>query len=124
MAHSAEYIRYVEDLFSVLPGSTVKRMFGGAGVFREGLMYGLATSEGGIALKADEQTVPAMQAGGATEWVYERDGNERRMGYWYVPESLLDEPDEFRQWAETAFETARRADAKKSPRQRKWTGAG
>ena len=122
MAHSAEYIRYVEDLFSVLPGSTVKRMFGGAGVFREGLMYGLATSEGGIALKADEQTVPAMEAAGATEWVYERDGRERRMGYWYVPESLLDEPDEFRQWAGAAFDTARRADAKKPAKQRKWTG--
>ena len=119
MAISPEFHAHIEDLFSVVPGTVVRKMFGGVGVFRHGLMYGLGTSDGAIALKADEETVPAFRAEGSSEWVYEMRGVPKGMGYWYVPERLFDEPEELRKWALDAFEVAVRADAKKPPKQRK-----
>jgi len=120
MAVSAEFITWLEDLFSVVPGTTIRRMFGGVGMFRHGLMYALAMSDGRIALKADEATIPSFRAEGSQEWTYAlRKSPKKSMGYWYLPERLLDDPDEMRNWALAAFEAAVRADAKKPPKQRK-----
>lgn len=120
MAISAEFVAYVEELFSVVSGTQIRKMFGGVGVFRSGVMYGLGTSGGRIALKADAQTIPDFKAADAEEWIYTgKNGQGRGMGYWYVPESLLDDPEGFQEWANKAFEVAVRADAAKPASQRK-----
>jgi DNA transformation protein and related proteins len=120
MAVTAEFIEYLGDLFAVMPDTGIKRMFGGVGIFRHGLMYALAMSDGRIALKADEENVAAFRAEGCEEWTYEmRGGPQKSMNYWYMPERLADDPDEMRQWALAAFDAAMRADARKPPKQRK-----
>lgn len=119
MAVSGEFVTYLNDLFSVVPDTQIRRMFGGVGIFRHGLMYALATSDGRIALKADEQTVPGFRAENCSEWTYEMRGSSKPMGYWYMPERLADDPDDLRDWALNAYEVAVRADARKPPKQRK-----
>jgi DNA transformation protein len=120
MAVSAEFADYLRELFEVVPGTEVRRMFGGLGAFRHGLMYALGTSQGRLAFKADERTIPEFEAEGCSEWVHMRaTGREVRMGYWYAPERLLDDPEDFREWALAAYDAAIRADARKPPAQRK-----
>jgi DNA transformation protein len=119
MALTPDYLRFLEDLFSTIPDASIRRMFGGVGVFRHGLMFALATGEGQLAFKADEKTVPQFEAEGASEWIYDGKGKPMRMGYWYVPERLFDDGEEFRTWAMAAHEAAVRADAAKPPKQRK-----
>lgn len=122
MAISPEFVNYLDDLFTVVPGTSIRKMFGGVGIFRHGLMYALAMSDGRIAMKADEVNVPDFRAEGCTEWTYEmRSGPKKSMGYWYMPERLVDDEDEFRRWALAAFDAAVRADARKPPKQRKLT---
>jgi DNA transformation protein len=125
MALSKEFTAYLQELFDVMPGVAVRRMFGGAGMFREGVMFALSLDDGRIALKADEQTIPQFLAEGSTQWEYPgRSGKPKSMGYWHAPERLFDDPDEFRVWAQKAFLAALRADARKPPGQRKHkTGA-
>ncbi len=118
-----EYITWLEDVFSIVPDVTMRKMFGGVGIFRHKLMFGLALSSGGVALKADEHTIPDFQAEACEEWYYERsDGKATKMGYWYIPERILEEPEILNQWAMKAFEVAVRADRKKPPSQRKLKG--
>ncbi|WP_075996266.1 TfoX/Sxy family protein [Salaquimonas pukyongi] len=119
MAITREFASHLEDLFSVLPGSHTRRMFGGVGVFRHGLMYALALEDGKICLKADEQTHADFTAEGCAPWVYERNGRKMDMGYWQMPEHLMDDEEARRQWAQKAFEVAMRAGAKKPPAKRK-----
>ncbi len=120
MALSKEFTDYLEELFQVLPGSRTKRMFGGAGIFRDGLMYALALGDGKIALKADEQTIPDFEAEGCQSWYYEdKRSGKKSMNYWYMPERLADDPDELKQWAQKAFDVAMRADERKPLKQRK-----
>lgn len=120
MAVTKEYLEYLADLFSVVPHTNIKKMFGGAGVFRHGLMYALALGDGKIALKADEQTIPDFEAEGCEAWYYEdKRGGKKSMNYWYMPERLADDEDELLEWSMKAFEVAVRADQKKPPKQRK-----
>lgn len=120
MAISKEFSAYLEEMFQVLPGSSARRMFGGVGVFRHGLMYALSLDDGRICLKADEKTIPDFEAEGCEPWQYERNGKVMDMGYWQMPERLADDPDELKTWAEKAFDVAIRADERKSPKQRKF----
>lgn len=120
MAITAGTIEYLDDLFSVMPDVTIRKMFGGVGMFRHSLMFALALEDGRVAFKADEESIPDFEAEGSTQWVY---GHKNRrsvsMGYWYMPERLADEPEEFRDWAEKAFAAAARIDSQKPPSQRK-----
>lgn len=120
MAVSGEFIKYLEDLFSVLPGTSIRKMFGGVGIFRHNLMFALALEDGRIAFKADSETIPDFEAEGCGQWVYEHKNRKSvSMGYWYIPEHLADNPDEFAIWAEKAFAAASRIDQEKPPSQRK-----
>ena len=120
MALDAEYITWLEDLFSVVPDAKIKKMFGGVGVFRHGLMFALATNDGRVSLKADSETIGDFNAEDCGEWEYHRkDGKVTTMGYWYIPERLSEDSDELLVWSLKAFEVAVRADNKKPPSQRK-----
>ncbi len=117
---SDQYDELLLELLAPLGGVSIRKMFGGKGLFRQGLMFaGVIT--GALRFKADEATIPEFLAEGSEEWSYTRkDGKITTMGYWSVPERLLDEPEEFCRWAEKAFEVAHRADQAKPPSQRKF----
>ena len=116
-----DYIIWLEDVFSAVPDTTLRKMFGGVGLFRRGLMWGLALSDGRIAFKADAETALAYIAEGQKEWSHSnKSGGITKMGYWYIPEWLLDDTDALNEWANTAFDVAIRADNKKPPSKRKF----
>jgi DNA transformation protein len=83
-------------------------MFGGAGVYRDGLMFALV-SDSEIYLKADEETAERFRAAGSRPFVYSREGKQATMSYWSMPDEALDDPDLVGEWAEIACEAARRA---------------
>ena len=97
----------LNELFEPVGGVTIKRMFGGLGVFKGGLMFALVADDV-LYLKADEATAPRFEAEGFHRWVY--DGHKRpvAMPYWQAPDRLYDEPDEFVTWARAAFAVAQR----------------
>lgn len=99
----------LEELFEPVGGVSLRRMFGGIGVFKDGVMFGLVDDDV-LFLKADETTLERFEAEGSTPWIYQ--GRHRAnvsASYWRVPERLYDEPDEFREWAVAAFVVAGRA---------------
>jgi DNA transformation protein len=73
-----------------------RKMFGGLGIFKDGLMFALV-AEDALYMKADDATTPAYAAEGSGPFVYAgMRGKAMPMPYWRVPERLLDEPEEFR----------------------------
>lgn len=87
-------------------------MFGGAGIFADGLMIALV-SDGEIFLKADEQTIPTLEAEGSRPFTYGAKNRRVVMSYWRLPERLLDDPEELGNFARAALGAAHRAQAKK-----------
>lgn len=99
----------IEELLAPLGPVAIKRMFGGGGVFLDGLMFGLVI-EGVLYLKADDGNRADFEAEGLTPFRYTKaTGTTTVMSYWQAPERLLDEPDEMRDWARKAHAAARRS---------------
>lgn len=118
MAVSAEFREFISEQLESFGAVAVKRMFGGAGVFREGLMFGLISDEV-LYLKVDETTRPDFEAEDSSPFTYEKNGKVMALAYWRIPERLYDDADEMAEWAHRAFAVAMRADARKSKKQQK-----
>jgi DNA transformation protein len=101
----------IEELFEGLGPVSIRRMFGGKGIYHQGLIIAIDLRDE-VMLKADEVTGPQFAAAGARQWVYEnKKGTPVPMPYWTIPEEAFDDPDEMRKWARLAFEAALRAKA-------------
>jgi DNA transformation protein and related proteins len=103
---------FIRELFAPFRPVTVKRMFGGAGVWCDGLMFALVF-DGAIYLKVDEQSIPEFEREGSRPFVYTRAKSKGRVGraslsYWRLPERLYDEPDELAVWAARSLAIAER----------------
>ncbi len=112
MAASSGFVELLEDALSGLGPVSVRRMFGGAGVYADGVMFALVADDT-LYLKADDDTKAAFEAEGLERFGY--DGATKRIDlpYWRAPERLLDDPDEMLEWARIALGVARRAAAAK-----------
>ena len=111
---------FIADLFAPFRPVTMKRLFGGAGLYAGELMFGLVF-DGAIFLKVDETSIPDFEREGSRPFVYTRAKSPGRVGrhslsYWRLPERLYDDPDELAVWAARAFAIAERK--KRAPRVR------
>ncbi len=111
MTASDGFIEFLNDALSGLGPVSVRRMFGGAGVYVDGVMFGLVADDT-LYLKADDATRRAFEIEGQGPFVYGSRGRATTMSYWRAPERLLDDPDEMAAWARTALGVARRAAAR------------
>ena len=103
---------YLHELFAEFGKVQVRRMFGGAGVYCDGLMFALV-SDGVIYLKAGADTVPAFERENCAPFQYDtKTGKRAIMSYWRMPERLYDDTEELAQWARRALAAARRSGAK------------
>lgn len=102
----------LEDLFATVGSVSFRRMFGGAGIFRDGTMFALILDDV-LYLKADESTRPQFEAEGCEPFRYEVRGRIVTTSYWRLPERMFDEPEGFAEWADNAFDVAKRSQAKK-----------
>jgi DNA transformation protein len=102
----------IDEIFAALGPVTVKRMFGGKGVYHQGQIVAVEL-EGDILLKADAVSGPQFEAAGAKRWAYKgKGGKPVAMPYWSIPEDAFDDPDQMAGWVRLAFEAALRARAK------------
>ena len=93
---------YIQELFAAFGAVQVRRMFGGAGLYADGVMFGLVF-EGQIFLKADAATAPDFGREGCAPFEYgTKTGKRAIMSYWRMPDRLYDDPDELAQWARTS----------------------
>jgi DNA transformation protein and related proteins len=111
---------FIRELFAPFGAVTVKRMFGGAGIWSDGLMFALVF-DGAIFLKVDDASIPDFEREGSRQFVYTRAKSPGRVGraslsYWRLPERLYDDPDELAVWAGRALAIAQRK--KVTPRKR------
>jgi DNA transformation protein len=98
----------VRELFAEFGPVSVRRMFGGAGIFVDGLMIGLI-ARGVIYLKADEHTIADFEREGQGPFTYgTKDGERTLASYWRMPDRLYDDIEELARWAGAAHETAQR----------------
>ncbi|WP_051356813.1 TfoX/Sxy family protein [Azorhizobium doebereinerae] len=82
------------EMFVALGPVQVRRMFGGHGIFRDGLMFALET-RGTLFVKADAAFSEDLAGQGSRPLGYEARGRQVRLPYWTLPDAALDD-DELR----------------------------
>lgn len=113
MATTGEFETFLMDLFAPLGGVSRRRMFGGLGLYRDGLMFALVADDV-LFFKVDAEVRPLFEAEGSAPFSYDtKDGRHTITSYWRAPERLYDEPDEFLAYSRRAVEAALRAEAAK-----------
>jgi len=103
----------IEDLFSPFGQVVVKRMFGGHGVYADGLMFALEAF-GEIYLKPDEESRPVFEAQGLRPFIYESLRGTMVMSYRLMPEAAHEDVDVLREWCDRARQAALRVSAGKT----------
>jgi DNA transformation protein len=119
MGSSKDYAQYVtEDLMSEIDGVSARAMFGGFGMYKDGVIFGLIV-ENQLYFKVDETTVEKYKKLGSKPFEYEMRGKVSAMPYWLVPEPILDDAEELRAWVEEAEEISLKAKLIKKPVKKK-----
>ncbi|MCL7945460.1 TfoX/Sxy family protein [Marinobacter sp. ATCH36] len=104
----SEFVENLNDVFCQFGPVSVRRMFGGYGVYHDGLMFGLVADDM-LYLKVDKKSVERFIDLGLDQFEYEKNGAMIKMSYYMAPESIFEDAEQAKEWASVAFDAALRA---------------
>ena len=104
----SEFTAHLAELFEDFGPVTVRRMFGGHGIFRDGVMFGLVAGDA-LYLKADDRNRAMSESCGLPRFEYEKQGKRITVSYYLAPGDALDDPRTLAEWARPALDAALRA---------------
>lgn len=110
MAADSDYLRYVLDCLSAARVGPVshERLFSGSGLRIDGDLFGVIL-RGTLYFVVDDQTRPRFVEAGMGPFTYARKDVQREIPRWYeLPEDVLTDADELRDWVWNALAAARR----------------
>lgn len=114
MAISREYLDYIVEQLNRVRPVTARRMFGGAGLYADGLIFGLADDES-IYFKVDDVSRAEYEALGRHP--FQPTEKMVSMNYYELPDGVLEDADVLRPWLEKAVVASRVAQQQKKKRQ-------
>ena len=111
MPVSEQFLNYVIDQLSSWGEVSARRMFGGAGLYREGKMFALIAGDVAY-LKADDSFRPDFEQRGCgpfRPWEHKK----MTMPYYEIPADVLEDPKKLARWAERSFAIGSKTKKKK-----------
>jgi DNA transformation protein len=116
VAASKEFLAFIADQLAPLGHVTTRRMFSGAGIYCDGVIFALVLRGDTLYFKVDDGNRVTYETEGLEPFRYEAKGRTVEVGaYWQVPERLFDDPDEMLAWARAALAAGQRSASKKKP---------
>lgn len=99
MPVSDEFLEYVLDQLSGWSRVSARRMFGGAGLYCDGLMFGLIADDVAY-LKVDDSNREDFEKAGSSAFnPYPEKDKSIVMSYYEIPTDVLENPDQLAEWA-------------------------
>ncbi len=111
MPVSPSFKTFVLEQLQLLGGVTARSMFGGVGLYHDGIFFGLLDDDT-VYLRVDDLNRSDYEGAGATPFRPYGD-TSYPMQYYQVPADVLDDREALRQWAEKSVAAARRKRAAK-----------
>lgn len=118
MPSSPEYVEWIVDQLSEFDDIQTKRLFGGRAVLKDNLNFGLIFNDE-LYLKADDQNISRFEAEASEQFTYQKADKTIYVSFWTVPETIIEDKEEFAVWARDAFDAALRAKKPKSKKRKK-----
>lgn len=113
MPPESEFADYVVELLQALGSVYAKPMFGGHGIFIDGLMFGLIADDT-LYFKTDSANRLEFDHRGLAAFRYRRAGRDITMSYRQAPPEALDDSETLLPWAQSGYAATRRQAAKKA----------
>lgn len=113
----SEFVDYLHEVFAHFGPISARRMFGGYGIYHDGLMFALVVDDT-LYLKADAGNIAQFEQRGLRPFAYNSRGRTVRLSYYLAPEEMLEDSNEAAAWARRSFEAAMRSRTK-SPKPKK-----
>ncbi len=104
MAVSESTVDYIKDQLSEFADVEMKKMFGGIGIFLDGIMFGMITAKEEFMMRVGEANQVDFEAKGSKPFHHEKKG--KGMPYWEVPVDVAEDRTELKAWASKAYEIA------------------
>ena len=111
MPYSKDYLQYVLEQLAGLRGAVSRRMFGGAGLYHDGLFFGLIASDP-LYFRVDDENRPDYEALGMARFRPYKDKPILSFNYYEVPAHVLENADELVLWARRSLKAAEAAGRK------------
>jgi DNA transformation protein len=116
----AAFAEFVLEQMTGIPGISKRAMFGGFGIYRDGLMFALIADEE-LYLKANDHLAQEFIALELMPFLFESKGKTMALKYYRAPESVFEDAAQMRIWAEKSYQCALRNDlakVRKPPRRK------
>ncbi len=108
MGVSDEFVDYVVEQLSGWGEVSVRRMFGGAGLYREGTMFAVLAEDAAYLKVDDSNREDFVRAGSAPFEPYPEKIKTTIRTYYEIPGDVLENPDELARWARCSWLVARK----------------
>ena len=115
---------YVLEQLAAFGGVSARPMFGGNGLFKGGVMFGLI-SDGELYFKIDDVSRADFEAKKSHPFTYAARGRKIALSYWFVPEDVIEDSADLQAWAAKAHAAAvkgRKAEVSKPKARRRALG--
>lgn len=109
---SDDFVDYVMELLGPFGTVRPRRMFGGHGVYLDGLMFAIVSADA-LYLKADAMNRSEFEQAGCEMFGYARQGKRATLNFYQAPGEAMESPELMLPWARSAYAAALRANAKK-----------
>ena len=114
----SEFVEFLSEVFEQFGQIQSRRMFGGYGIYHNGLMFGLVANDE-LYLKSDDESSSFFEEIGSHQFEYVKNEKTMKMSYYLAPEEFFDEPEVAKIWAARAYEAAIRSKQHKSKSKKK-----
>jgi DNA transformation protein len=101
----SDFVVFVLDTLRLLAPVSVKAMFGGYGIFKNGVMFALVEQDV-LYLKVNTDTKVAFVAKGLQPFSYQKQGKTCYLNYYQCPEEAFDDEELMYEWAYKAYQLA------------------
>ena len=113
-----EFVDYLGEVFERFGPVKARKMFGGYGLYHDGVMFGLIADEV-LYLKADASIAHFFVAKGLGQFEYGKGNKIVKMSYYLAPEEIYEDKEEAAKWARRSFEVAFRTKKSSDPKRKK-----
>jgi DNA transformation protein and related proteins len=117
MAVQPQYLQYVLEQLQAVGALRSNRMFGGVGLYADGLFFGLIDDDT-LFFKTDDSNARAYRERGMPKFMPFPDRPEAVMGYHQVPADVIEDAEVLVTWARQSVAVALAAKARKPARAR------
>jgi len=111
MTAENSFIPYLLEMLNGFGPVRAKRMFGGYGIYKGGIIFAIVVDDT-LYIKADDRNRKLFEDKGLPRFSYKRRAKDCYMSYYMAPEEALEDRDELYYWAAKGYEAALRSKEK------------